>query len=260
MIRDPRSTEVQHVVVLRTVHAERADKRRVPTPSQVPVTTATIVSAQPLPDEAAARAWLGRLDPGEETQGAFVSLNKLLAAHRIAAADPYTHEVAPGQALAIRAGFGVGEQVAEGRWLQTRELPLPRPGRWRRGRRATVLRSQERLARLLSSRRGALLCEEFALRARLDLDNGRLAHAASELERGLAAALVELKGEPGQGLVSRLDELRELLPGVQEVAAQLLAPAPAPEAHQDSFEETLSHALGRLEAALRAHAVALAWR
>lgn len=261
MVRDLRSTEVRHVLVLRTVHAERADRHRDAATPQVPVTTVTIVSAQPLQDEAAARDWLGRLDPGEEAQAAFVALNRLIGAHRIAAADPYAHEVASGQALAIRAGFGLGEQVAEGRWLQTRELQLRRPRRWRPAwRRASVPHSHERLARLLSSERGALLCEEFALRARLDLDNGRFAHAASELERGLAVALVELRGEPGPGLLQRADELRELLPRVQEVAAKLLPPAPALGADQDGFEEVLSHALSRLEAALRARAVALAWR
>jgi hypothetical protein len=340
MVRDHRSMEVQQVLVLRTIHAKpankrrayersahernadkrnadkrNADKRHADEPQEVPITSITIVSATALEDETAARHWLDHLDPAEEAQTAFVALNTLLRAHRIAAADPYAHEVAPAQGLALRAGFGVGEQVAEGRSQQTRRLQLPRPRRWQRGRRAAILRSQERLARLLSSSQGALLCEELALRARLDLDNGCLALAAGELERGLSVALTELEGErgqgQGQGFDRRVAELRDLLGGVEEVVARLLpgahkphrnqsatasetgATATAPEtsatasktgasasgtgleqhavsattptglpqaAGEESCEEVLSYALSRLEAALRARAVALAWR
>lgn len=204
MVRERGSTRVQRVVVLATVAARRAEPRQrgrrdsqqppQAEPPQVPVTRATLVVAQPLADEVAAQAWLEAIDSEQEIDSAFEALNRLLAAHRIAAADPYAHEVAPPQALALRAGFGHGEQVAEGRWLQARELHMPRPPRWRRGRRAAILRSQERLASLLSSQRGALLCEELALRARLDLDLGRLVHAAGELDRALALAVIEHAG------------------------------------------------------------------
>ncbi len=267
MVRERGSTRVQRVVVLATVAARRAEPRQrgrrdsqqppQAEPPQVPVTRATLVVAQPLADEVAAQAWLEAIDSEQEIDSAFEALNRLLAAHRIAAADPYAHEVAPPQALALRAGFGHGEQVAEGRWLQARELHMPRPPRWRRGRRAAILRSQERLASLLSSQRGALLCEELALRARLDLDLGRLVHAAGELDRALALAVIELQGEPGQNLPLRVNELRRLREDVGEIAQRTLSAAGAPGA-QDA--EALAAALARLEAALRARAMALTWR
>jgi hypothetical protein len=267
MVREPGSTEVQRVVVLATLSAQRPgergrsrrDSQQPPEaePVHVPVTRATLVAAQSLPDEAAAQAWLEAIDSELEIDSAFEALNRLLAAHRIAAADPYAHEVAPPQALALRAGFGHGEQVAEGRWLQARELHLPRPPRWRRGRRAAILRSQERLANLLSSQRGALLCEELALRARLDLDLGRLAHAAGELDRALSLAVVELQGEPGQNLSLRVRELGRLREDVGEIAQQTISATSAP-GPEDA--EVLVDALARLEAALRARAMALTWR
>ncbi len=46
----------------------------------------------------------------------------MLFAHRIAGAAPHIHEISPAQALVVRAGFGEGEQVADGLWSDAREL------------------------------------------------------------------------------------------------------------------------------------------
>ncbi|MFZ2049673.1 MAG: hypothetical protein WB698_03815 [Solirubrobacteraceae bacterium] len=264
MVREQKSKQVERVVVLTTTQAPRAGKQlrrrgRVPVPPEaqpaaVPVTRVTMISARSFPDQEAAQSWLARLDGEHEIDLAFASLNRLLAAHRVAAADPYVHEVGPGQALALRAGFGLGEQVADGRWLQAQEIRLAKPHRWRRGRRAAILHSHERLSSLLSSERGALLCEELALRARLDLDAGRLALGAGELERALSLALTELAGHP-----PRVAELREALPGVSEIAGRELPISSRGTDSSQQDAETLSHALARLEAALRAHASALTW-
>jgi hypothetical protein len=159
-------------------------------------------------------------------------LNRVLHFHRIASADPYVHEVSPAQALVIRAGWGEGEQVADGLWRHAHELPLQAGKRTRSGRRrdrSAALRPQERLAELLGARGAALLCEELALRARLDLDQDRLAHAALELEAAYAAALGELPGENREDLAIRVDELEELQDGVAAQAeAALEATAPPP--------------------------------
>jgi hypothetical protein len=269
MVRKPGSEEVERVVVLTTVGARAAGRRRrrggaqagTEEPPSVPVSRATLIAAAALPDELAAGRWLDGIDAEQEVAIAFEALNRLLAAHRIAAADPYAREVAPAQALTLRAGFGAGEQVYHGRWLRARELSPRRPSRWRRGRRATILRSQERLASVLAAPQGPLLCEEFALRARLDLDHRRLAHASSELERALSLAVLELRGEPGSRIVGRVSELRDLLAEVREIATRLfpgeVLPARAPQAGD---AEKLAHALDRLEAALRARAMALSWQ
>jgi hypothetical protein len=85
------------------------------------------------------------------------------------------------------------------------------------------------------------------LRARLDLDEGRLRHAALALQVAYAAALPELRAEAQQALAVRIGELTQLQNGVQtqaRVAGE----------HTDQLpdEEILRHATERLEAALRA--------
>jgi hypothetical protein len=284
----PEGNEPQHVVVLSTVGAERRGllggrsrtRRANPEPARVPVARATIVDAVPLAADSQARAWLAQLDPEHEALAATGVLNRLLFAHRIAGAVPHIHEVSPAQALVVRAGFGEGEQVADGLWMDARELVLSRR---QAGRRASVLRPQERLAVLLSGRGSALLCEELALRARLDLDAGRLALAAVELDRAYAAALTELPGEGRGDLRERVEELEVLRADVQRSARVALpadtpvtlpAGTPAPEVTTDGASpptrgvservgapeepdgRTVRHALERLEAALRARTAA----
>lgn len=307
LLRDPGSGEPERVIVLSTLAARRgrragepgglpgplrrratARRREVapePPPAPVGVTRATIIDPVPVSAERQARAWLAELRVEREVADAFAALNHMLHAHRIAAADPYSREVAPLQALTIRAGWGAGEQVAEGAWLHAVELFLP-DARKRIRRRAAALRPDERLARMLSAREQPLLCEELTLRARLDLDQGRLAHAAIELDRALLAALGELSGEQRTDLRERTEELRALRGDVARLAHQALgAPTDAANAggngsrdapgagtegdgNGDGEEgggaqnamgderETLSHTLGRLEAALRARSAA----
>jgi hypothetical protein len=250
----PEGNEPQHVVVLSTVGAERRGmlgarsrrRRTDPEPALVPVTRATVVDPVPLSADSQARAWLDQLVPDREAAAAAAALNRMLFAHRIAGAAPHVHELSPAQALIVRAGFGEGEQVADGLWTDARELRLSRR---RAGRRASALRPQERLAVLLSGRGSALLCEELALRARLDLDAGRLALAAIELERAYAAALSELPAEGRSDLRERIEELEDLRAGVSACAGVAM---PDGEPSSDPDEQAVRHPLERLEAALRA--------
>ncbi len=250
-----------------------------PEPARVATTRVTIVDPVPLSAERQARAWLDDLDTERDSSAALHVLNRVLRFHRIASADPYVHEVSPAQALVIRAGWGEGEQVADGRWLHARELPWTgRTGRSaggarrRRGDRSAALRPQERLAELLGARGEALLCEDLVLRARLDLDHGRVAHAAIELDAAYAAALRELRAEQREDLAIRIDELDNLRPGVA-AQARVALPGAEPSAERSdespsdrtsdaersadaaagtSAEDIVRHALERLEAALRA--------
>jgi len=103
---------------------------------------------------------------------------------------------------------------------------------------------------LLGARGAALLCEELALRTRLDLDQRRFAHAALELDSALSMAVHEFRGENRQDLAIRLAELEQLHVGVAELAAAVLASVQA-----TPDVDMLTHALERLEAALRARSV-----
>ena len=246
-----------------------------PEPATVATSRATIIDPISLAAEHQARAWLSEIDAEREVDSAVAVLNRVLHAYRIAAANPYLYEVSARQALVIRAGFGEGEQVADGNWLHARELPAQGGGGslLRRARRArdAALRPQERLAELLGARQRPLVCEELALRARLDLDQGRPAHAAVQLQAALGAALSELRAEGREDLALRIDELAKLRDGVARRAGAVLpgaapneelyaagqhagqAPgAAADDEAQPSDEEVVRHALERLEAALRA--------
>jgi hypothetical protein len=249
-----RGTSSRGPSLLERLGAGGAGRPTTPDPAPASTTRVTVIDPVPLSAEGQARAWLDELDRERDVRAAVAIVNRVLQFHRVASADPYLHEISPEQALVIRAGWGDGEQVASGMWLHARQLPWrpnqrkspgPRPGGSRA--RSSVLRPQERLAALLGAKGIALMCEELALRARLDLDQARVRHAALELENALAVAVGELRGEGRQDLAIRIAELEQLSDGVIEQARTVRAGASAvPD------EEVLGHALGRLEAALRA--------
>jgi hypothetical protein len=235
----------------RSLIARRRTKTKAeaePEPSPVVTGRATVISVEePFADSSEAAGWLAAAGEDELLED-LVVLNRALHAFRLVSADPYLYPVSRQQALVARIGYGAGEQVAEGRWTEARELLVPE----RHQRRSKVLQPQARLAALLSGREQGLVCEELALRARLDLDHGRDREAALQLLVALDAAIAELSVDPtAPALADRLEELRELRDPVA-VAAQ--AALEGPLGPDDADEVRL--ALGRLEAALRARAVA----
>lgn len=206
-----------------------------------------IDAASPFTEEAEAAAWLGRA--GEAELAADLSvLNRALHAFRLATADPYLNPVERRQLLVARVGYGAGEQVADGLWSRAYELTLPS----RRQRRSKALHPQARLAGLLSGRVPRLVCEELALRARLDLDHDRPREAALQVLIALDAAIAELATDASAAaLATRVDELREQRDSIADAAQAALAGILG-----EDERETVEFVLGRIEAALRARAVA----
>ena len=228
-------------------HRRRARAVEGPAERAVEVTRATVIDATPLYDRDAAEAWLDDA-AGERAEevvaGALAVLNRAVAGHRVAAADPLLPDADPERALVTRVGYGAGEQVAEGEWEQARELPRPR------ARRAKALVPQQRLAALLGGRDVALACEELALRARADLDAGRQREAAMQLHLALEAAVAELESWRGRSdMGERIDELAGLRAAAAEAANAAIQGGLEPEALAG-----VGPALERLEAALRARA------
>jgi hypothetical protein len=115
---------------------------------------------------------------------AAAQLNRLIHAHRTAAGDPFIADVDPSRAVAVRFGFGTGDDVADGRWRRANELP-DTERRKLIGRDYEALRPQERIAAVLGGRERVGAHEDLIVRARGDLDAGRLGAAAL----GLNAAL-----------------------------------------------------------------------
>jgi hypothetical protein len=253
LLRDVGDEAALRVVVVATLGApERRliGRRRAravdPEPEPTPVTTTrvTIVRGQPV-DETAARAFLEHEHDAVDDELAV--LNRLLHLHRVAAVDASVREVALPDALAVRVGFGEGEQVADGRWTEAIE---PGERRAPRGRRVESMRPQERLAALLGGRDAPLAAEELALRARADLGGGRVREAALQLRVALEAALAELEAWRERGdLAQRLEQLREERGAVGAAANAALRGGLDEDAAAD-----VERALERVEAALRARA------
>jgi hypothetical protein len=247
-----------HVLLFATLGAvqrrrlERRQRGAPPEPAATPVSTgrATVIDVvEPFAAEADAERWL-RAAGEEQLADQLAILNRALQLFRLATADPDLHPIGRRQALVARLGYGAGEQVADGRWRQARELRAPAG----RPRRARVLEPQARLAALLGARERELACEELILRARVDVDHERRREAALQLLVALDAALAELPRDPAAALLA--DRLAELA-GRRDLTAAAAAQALDGRLSEQAVAD-LTLTLERLEAVLRARTVASA--
>ena len=233
LVRPSADALVESVLVLKTLGApeRRMLRGRRPRPIEeaepepVPTSRATVVRAAAFPDADAAGAWLGGADLDEEVAAAVAVLNRALRAHRLAAADPYVTDVTAERALVARIGYGSGEEAADGRFAEARELPASGPRRARR----SMEGPEERFAMLLSGREEALPAEELVLRARADLTAGRLQEAALQARVAIEALLAALPDSPDNATVSAHRDtcasaantaLRGPLPGAEAAALE----------------------------------------
>jgi hypothetical protein len=123
-------------------------------------------------------------------------LNRLIHAHRTAAGDHFLADVDPGRAVAVRFGFGTGDEVADGRWRRANELSDAETRKLIQ-RDYEALRPQERIAAVLGGRETIGAHEELIVRARGDLDAGRVSSAALGLSAGLDAMVAAHPSEEG---------------------------------------------------------------
>jgi hypothetical protein len=171
-----------------------------PQPAPLALTRVTVIrAAGPFEAQADAARWLDEACEAEEAievlaAEAAATLNRALHAQAVAAADPYGRQLTPEQAERVLLGYGSGEETADSRFTDARQVDLgPRAGS-RRRQREEELRPQERLAAVLRGREQLDACETLLLRARADLDAGRKREAALQLRVGLEALLSELDG------------------------------------------------------------------
>jgi hypothetical protein len=174
-------------------------------PQPLPLTRVTAIRASsPFEGQAEAARWLDEACEAEDTvevlaAEAIAPLNRALHAHFVTAADPRGRQVSPEQAERVLIGYGSGEEAADSRYTDARQVDLG-PRTSRRRRREEELRPQERVAGVLRGRERLDACETLVLRARADLDAGRDREAALQLRVSLEALLAELKGavaDPG---------------------------------------------------------------
>jgi hypothetical protein len=205
--RDPLADEAESVLVIRTLGAPRPPSRRrrrprqadpAGEPSPLPLGRATAIRAfSPFEAAAEAERWLERSSEAEDSPDAIVEegialLNRALYAQGVAAADPHVQELTPERAVAVRIGFGTGEETADGRYTAARDIDVRASGSSKRRQREQDLRPQERVAAVIGGRERLDACEILLLRCRADLDAGRVREAALQLRVGLEALLAEL--------------------------------------------------------------------
>lgn len=172
---------------------KRADDGAAP---DVPITRLTVIRPGAFASREEAERWLR--DSGDDAEAAdeliadaLGIVNRALHAHRLATQDPHGSGVSAAFALARRLGYGTGDELADGRWIEAVEVP-PAPGPRAR---AEALRPQERMAAELGRREAPDTCETLLLRARADLEAERMREAALQLRVGLEALLVEVKAD-----------------------------------------------------------------
>jgi hypothetical protein len=257
LMREHAGEDAHHVLVFAswpTVPQKRSRRwGREPEPQSLPAETglsrATLVETTVV-DDAAAKAWLDSIVDGAADTAVsegVATLNDALRAFRAVSADPVVREVTAEQALTVRVGYGAGVEVAEGAWTAARDIPAAGEKAGRR-KRLAALRPQERFAAVLGGRDAVLACEELALRARLDLDQGRAREAALQTHLALEAAIAELAAFRGQeGVGRRLSELEELRDAIAAAANEALQHGPS----EDEIAR-VTDALEKIEAVLRA--------
>jgi hypothetical protein len=177
-------------------------------PGEVPVTRVT-VTGEAFADSGDGSAWLSEMTAdrqrgADEVRRATRTLNRALSALRAAAEDPLVQEIGASRALAIRIGHGSGDELAEGRWTEAKEVPRPSRGR------LDDVDPQSRVAAVLAGRDEVHPAETLILRARLDAQQGRDAEARYGL-RAASAALEERPSERSKQIRQQLEALRERL-------------------------------------------------
>lgn len=229
------------------------DAEAAATPPEVPVVRATAIRAfEPFDGPADAAAWLAGAIAAEESIDAVVAtgialVNDALHAHALAVADPYPAALTPERAVAVRLGYGSGEQTAEGTFSEAREVDVGAVGGPARRRRQEEVRPQERVAALLRGRERPEACETLLLRARADLDAGRRREAALQLRIGIEALLFELREALDDPDHARdIKALEERRPAVEAAAERALRDDLAAEA-----ERSIREALELAERVLR---------
>ena len=169
--------------------------------------TRVTVTGERLESGAQGTDWLkGMMSGGgaDEVRAAIRIVNRALDALRAAARDPLVQDIGATKALAVRLGHGTGDELADGRWTEAKELARPRRGR------LDDVEPQSRVAAVLAGRDEVHPAETLMLRARLDAQQGRIAEA----RYGLRAARAALEGQPGprqKELVKELASIEEKL-------------------------------------------------
>lgn len=216
--------EAESVLVLHTLGAARKRPRRPKResselPDELPLTRATVITPLALGSEEDAERWLEKTSGDAEARAALRDralglLNRALHVSAASAGSPHLPAISPAAAVAVRIGYGGGDDLIAGRWRDSRELPADLPRRVQ----TDGLGAQGRVAAVLGGSDAMDACETLVPRARLDLDAGRLREAALQIRVGLEALLAEIGPDAGAEQADDLATLDTLKPAIGDAA------------------------------------------
>jgi hypothetical protein len=189
------------VLVVRSLGAVRAGRRlrkgrplpleAEPPPDALALSRYTLTKALPFADEERADDWLRQVLGDDDVATGLLeevvrTVNRALLAYRVSAPDAYAGDLSPGDAIAVRFGYGSGQEIADGKWTEAAELAEGR----RRSMRAEMIDgvgAQERIASVLGGRDEVRPEESLLLDAERAAAQGRLRLAAMTLALAVEA-------------------------------------------------------------------------
>ncbi len=250
-----RRGEEQRVLVIDTEGALPPARRRRRKPKQaeaarnvpaVAVSTVTIVRASaPFGSENEASEWLAGTTGDEVTAGlleeALAALDRALAAEAAATGRPYVPQYGVDDIIAARFGYGDGDRVSDGEYLEALEIDARGGTAGPRRERLTRTRPLARIAAMLGERESPAACEFLIPRIRCDLDGGRVMSAALVIEVAVRATIVELDTVlEDTDHSADLDRLEEMLPELTGLTDAVLTEGRPWPGLADSLEEPLA--------------------
>ncbi len=176
------------------------------------------------------------------------TLDRALAAEAATTGRPYVQAIGIDDVVGARIGFGDGDRLSEGLYLEAFEIDARGGTASPRRERMNRTRPLARIAAIIGGKEQAAACEFLVPRIRSDLEGGRVMSAALVIEVAVRASIVELDtilDLPEHA--ADLDRLAELLPELTELTDAILAEGKPWPGLADSLEEPL----GIIERVLR---------
>ncbi len=189
-------------------------------------------------------AWLKQLDPEREAQQPRMCSTACCSRIASPARAPHIHEISPPRRWSCAPASARASTSPTGFGVSARELCSRAE---RAGKRASVLRPQERLALLLSARGSRAAVRGVRAACAAGPRQGSVALAAIELDRAYAAACASCRTSAPGPASERIEELQRA-----ERRRGRRAPTRRFRLAREPEERVVRHALERLEAALRA--------
>jgi hypothetical protein len=168
------------------------------------------------------------------------TLDRALAAEAAATGRPYVRAIGIDDLIGARIGFGDGDRVSDGLYLEAFEVDARGGTASPRRERMNRTRPLARIAAIIGEKEEAAACEFLIPRIRSDLDGGRVLAAALMIEIGVRSAIVELDTVlelPEH--VADLDRLEALLPELTSLTDAVLTDGEAWPGLAESLEEPL---------------------